>query len=113
MRIKIHGGTAPGEGSSLCESCRHSRVVRGRTLDEEIVFCDASPMRTATITFKVTSCSDYDDESLPTYWQLMQQAWILQPGSRKQPAGFVRASDLEDDGFLGPRHGRRRRPDEL
>src|SRR5437879_842469 len=105
MRIKIHGGTPQGDGNNLCGSCRHSRVIRGRTLDEEIVFCEASPMRTATITFKVTSCSDYDDQCLPTYWELMQQAWILQPGSRKQPAGFVRAWDLQDDEFMGPVHG--------
>jgi len=77
-----------------------SRITRGRRLDEELVFCDASHIRTTQITFKVTSCSDYSDQSLPTYFDLLQQAWILQPASRKRPAGFVRASDLRDEELL-------------
>jgi hypothetical protein len=53
---------------------------------------------TATqITFKVTSCSGYSNQTEPTYYELMQQAWILQPGSRRRPSGFVRASELRDE----------------
>ena len=99
MRVKIHGGTPANGDSSLCDTCRHSRITRGRRLDEEIVSCDASFQRSVRITFKVTSCSDYSDQTLPTYFDLLQQAWILHPGSRKRPAGFVRASDLKDDDF--------------
>jgi hypothetical protein len=97
MLIKIHRGTPVDGGDSLCESCRHSRVIQGRSLDEEIVFCDAVAMQTVRIPFKVTSCSDYDDVHLPSYHELMAQAWILQPGSKRRRAGFVRASELEDD----------------
>jgi hypothetical protein len=56
-------------------------------------------MHSIRVTFKVTSCSDYADQSVPTYWDLMQQAWILRPESGKKPAGFVRASDLRDEEF--------------
>ena len=97
MKLKIHRGTPASGGPSLCDSCRHSRIVRGRSLDEELVFCDASPMQTVVVRFKVTSCSDYDDQTLPSYWELMQTAWILQPGAGKRAAGFVRASDIEDE----------------
>ena len=62
MRIKIHGGTPSNDDNSLCHTCRYSRVTRGRKLDEEIVICDASHMRATQITFKVTSCSDYNDQ---------------------------------------------------
>lgn len=99
MRLKVHGGTPPNDRSSLCDTCRHARITRGRTLDEEIVGCNASPMRPTTITFKVTSCSEYSDQTMPSYWDLLQQAWILQPASRKRPAGFVRATDLQDQDF--------------
>jgi hypothetical protein len=99
MRIKIHGGTPSDADSSLCHTCRHSRVTRGRKLDEEIVLCEASHVKTTQITFKVTSCSDYIDQNVPSYFELLQLAWILQPGSRKRPAGFVRASDLRDEDF--------------
>ena len=94
MRIKIHDGTPLGSDSNLCQSCRASRIVRGRTLDEEIVFCDAMAMSPVRITFKVTDCSSYDDRRLPTYAQLAHQAWILAPATRRRPAGFVRAANL-------------------
>jgi hypothetical protein len=39
------------------------------------------------------------DQTVPSYYELLQVAWILQPGSRKRPAGFVRASELRDEDF--------------
>jgi len=97
MRIKIRNGTPMQVEATLCNTCRHSRITRGRKLDEEIVFCSASHMEATQITFKVTSCSAYSNRTEPTYYELMQQAWILQPGSRRRPPGFVRASDLRDE----------------
>ena len=46
------------------------------------------------VTFRVTSCSAYHDQRLPTLMQLMDEAWVLQPGSKKQRAGFVKGSEL-------------------
>jgi hypothetical protein len=99
MRIKIHGGTPVHDDDSLCGSCRNSRVTRGRSIDEEIVMCEASPSSTVRVTFKVTSCSDYMDYRVPTYFDLLQQAWILRPQSGKRPAGFVRASELRYEDY--------------
>jgi len=97
MRIKIRDGTPSHGGTTLCTTCRHARITRGRRLDEELVFCTASHFAATQITFKVTTCSAYNSSTEPTYWELMQQAWILQPGSRRRPSGFVRASDLRDE----------------
>ena len=97
MHIKIRNGTPTHDETTLCNTCRHSRITRGRKLDEEIVFCSASHLTAAQITFKVTSCSGYSNQTEPTYYELMQQAWILQPGSRRRPSGFVRASELRDE----------------
>jgi hypothetical protein len=97
MLIKVYGGTPVQQNESLCWTCRHARVVRGHALDEEVVFCDAMTMRPVRITFMVSSCSDYDDGRLPSYYQLLEQAWILRPASCKRPAGFVRASELGDE----------------
>lgn len=94
MHIKIHGGTPRTDEASLCDSCRHSRVTRGSRIDEELVLCEASQMQAIRITFKVTSCSHYTDERFPTYYELLHQAWIFQPASRRKAAGFVRAADL-------------------
>ncbi len=97
MRVKVQNGTVIHTDSTLCTTCRHSTVIRGRTLDEEMVHCQASPMSSVRITFKVTSCSAYNDERLPSYMQMLEDAWILQPGSKRRPAGFVRSRDLEDE----------------
>lgn len=97
MHIKVQDGTPIESESSLCATCRCSTIVRGRTLDEELVLCSAVRLRSVQITFKVTSCSDYADRRVPSYMEMMQDAWILRPGSRRRPAGFVRASELEEE----------------
>lgn len=96
MLIKVHRGTSNDSQGNLCDSCRHSRIIRGHRLEEEIVSCDATPMHTVRITFKVTSCTDYIDEREPSYHELLEQAWILRPASRRRAAGFVRATDLAE-----------------
>ena len=97
MHLKVHDGTASNGDSNLCTTCRLSTIVRGRTLDEEIVQCHALSMRSTRVTFKVTYCSAYSDARRPSYLQMVEHAWILQPGSKKKPAGFIRSADLQQD----------------
>jgi len=97
MHLKVHNGTASNGENSLCTTCRLSTIVRGRTLDEEIVRCHAMSTRSARVTFKVTFCSAYSDARRPSYLQMMEHAWILQPGSKKRPAGFIRGADLRQE----------------
>jgi hypothetical protein len=97
MHIKVQNGTASGGGGSLCNTCRFSIIVRGRSLDEEIVQCHAMSMRSARVMFKVTFCTAYNDARRPSYMQMMENAWILRPGSKKRPAGFIRGSDLNQE----------------
>lgn len=97
MHIKVQNGTPSGGESTLCATCHCSTIVRGRTLNEELVVCSALGLRGVQITFKVTFCSDYADMRQPSYMEMIQDAWILQPGSRKRPAGFVRGSELQEE----------------
>jgi len=97
MHLKVFNGTVHDGGSGLCATCRLSIIVRGRSLDEEIVQCHALSMRAAILTFKVTSCTAYSDERRPTYMQMLEDAWILQPGSKRRAAGFVRGTELRQD----------------
>lgn len=96
MLIKVYGGTRREPAASLCESCRSSRIIRGRSLDEEIVICEAGAFDSMRIGFKVTSCSNYVDARLPTMGELFEKAWVLKPATRRRPAGFVRGSDLRE-----------------
>jgi hypothetical protein len=97
MHLKIRGGTSGSSESSLCAACRFSTITRGHAPGDEIVLCEANPMRSVRIHFKVASCTAYFDVRLPTYVQMFDEAWILRPGSRKRRAGFVRGADLEPE----------------
>jgi hypothetical protein len=103
MRFKVHDGTQSNAESSMCNTCRHSTIVRGHRLDEEIVLCRGLSMRGLRITFKVHSCSSYNDMRLPTYMEMMEDAWVLQPGTRRRPPGFVRGSELREKEIFAPR----------
>jgi hypothetical protein len=103
MRIKVQDGTPISSESSLCSTCRCATIVRGQSLDEELVLCSALGLHGVQITFKVTSCSDYADRRTPSYMEMIQEAWILRPGSRKRPAGFVRSSELQEEELFGLR----------
>jgi hypothetical protein len=109
MHIKVQNGTPTDTESTLCATCRCSTIVRGRTLDEELVVCSALGLRGVQITFKVTFCSDYADKRSPSYMEMIQDAWILQPGSRKRPAGFVRGSELQEEELFDLRSTVRKR----
>jgi hypothetical protein len=39
----------------------------------------------------------HSDRRLPTYFELLPQAWILRHESGRRPAGFVRSSELRDE----------------
>jgi hypothetical protein len=94
MRFKVHGGTMSHSEQPLCNTCSHSSIIRGRSLDEEIIDCRVIGLGFRRITFRVTSCSDYNDARLPSMMQLMENAWILRRGSQSRPAGFIHGRDL-------------------
>lgn len=94
MLLKVHGGTPVQETGSLCETGRHARIVRGRRLEDELVVCGALVMEAVRITFKVTSCTEYDDDREPTYHEPFEKAWILRPQTKRRQAGFIRTADL-------------------
>jgi hypothetical protein len=99
MLIKIYGGTRIQGSPNLCETCQCSRIVRGTRDSEEMVLCSAIAIDPVRITFKVTSCTDYIDATVPPYHELVEQAWILTPATRRRPAGFVRGSELQKEEF--------------
>jgi hypothetical protein len=96
MLMKVYSGTRLQEIDALCETCAHARIIRGRRMEEELVICDALFQQAFRITFKVTACTSYVDDRAPSYQELAAKAWILRPASKRQPAGFVRATDLKD-----------------
>jgi hypothetical protein len=94
MRLKIHHGTARDDEPSLCLSCRHATIIRGRNLHDEIVDCGMLYGDRSRIRFPVTSCSNYSDRRQPTLRQMEEIAWVLRTDRARKPIGFVPARDL-------------------
>ena len=94
MRIRVHGGTPPNHDETLCDTCAHSKIVRGQRLEESLVFCTGLGIRAVAIHFRVSSCTGYGDRREPSYYELFEKAWILKPPTKRRTAGFVHASDL-------------------
>ena len=92
MRINVHGGTAKHGDPSLCLSCRHAVVAHGTKAAERIVRCNRLD---ASVTFRVTSCSDFVDRSTPSLFHMEDIAWVLRSDTRRNTIGFVRGKDLK------------------
>lgn len=94
MRLKIRGGTVQHGEPSLCLTCRHATIVKGRSLREEIVQCDRLSSGHDLIPFPVTSCSGYSDRRLPSIREMEDIAWVLRTDPLRRQIGFVQASKL-------------------
>ena len=97
MRLKVYGGGPGDADDTLCATCSHSTIIRGRTLREIIVDCHVIGDGRTRIAFNVTSCSAYHDSRLPSIMQMMENAWVLRKGSKRRAAGFVHGKDLRTE----------------
>ena len=97
MRVKVYGGTMSDSGETLCSTCSRSTITRGRSLDEEIIDCHIIGLGSRRITFRVISCSGYNDARLPSMMELLENAWVLRRGSKRRPAGFIHGRDLREE----------------
>jgi hypothetical protein len=95
VRIKVQGGTVEQGKSSLCVSCRYATVVRGRSLQEEIVECSQLSGGHNLIRFPVTSCSGYLNRCHPSLREMEEIAWVLRTDRDKKHIGFVQSHKLE------------------
>ena len=93
MRLKIQGGTADNGEPTLCLTCRFATIVKGRSLNDEIIECGKLSDRTR-ITFTVTSCTAYADRRRAALHEMEEIAWILRSDPTKKTIGFVKASEL-------------------
>lgn len=88
MRFKIYGGTARGDEPSLCLTCRHATIVRGRNLHDEIVECRLLSYNDGRVSFPVRACSSYSDRRQPSVFEMELIAWELRTDRKKGPIGF-------------------------
>jgi hypothetical protein len=92
MHVKVQGGTAPGNASSLCHTCRYASIVRGTRLSEEVIECSRLNENTR-IAFAVKFCTKYSDRSTPSLDHMEDIAWILRTDATRKQVGFIRPRD--------------------
>lgn len=71
---------------TLCNTCRHVLKIEGQKLGESITYCHRHG---EAITFVVTNCSDFDDKSQPSLYEMHKIAWRICADKPNSPAGFL------------------------
>jgi len=103
MKIKVRGGTVQHGEPSLCATCKYATVVKGRSLQEEIVECAQLGGGQGRIPFPVTECSEYLHRNHPSLYHMESIAWVLRTDASRKRIGFVRSRDLKvSDRFVLP-----------
>jgi hypothetical protein len=92
MRVKIRGGTVTEGEPPLCQTCRYATIVKGRSLQNEIVECQELMVRHGRITFPGSPTAP----ATPTAGSHPSARWRRSPGScaailsGKRSASFTR-----------------------
>lgn len=95
MRVKIRGGTVTEGQPSLCYTCRYATVILGSRPSDEIIECSHLSDGHGRITFRVSSCSAYNDRRMPSLSDMEDIAWVLRSDAKRREIGFVRSRDLK------------------
>lgn len=84
LRLK----TQPDPSAHLCRRCRLGRVAENESgrISSTCSYGDSS--RSKSIDFVVTQCSQFDNKSVPSVWDMEQLAWIITTNSTGKATGF-------------------------
>lgn len=91
ISIKVINGTRPGDGKSLCTSCRYGKFAKGESESEVHFDCDG--FTEAPKFKKITECNQYVNKSLPSMRDMQDLAWILVTDRNRQKIGFQQAKE--------------------
>lgn len=98
--FKIIDGTRSSQ-KRLCDSCRHSIIMKGAGESEEMIHCEVLPTytvdardnnvtrfhRVGNVPMRVVECSHYLDKNTMTKWEMEDIAWLLKV-SKGEVLGF-------------------------
>jgi hypothetical protein len=69
-------------------------MIKGDTLNDSVVFCNAVDAR---ITFEVRDCNSYEDKRQPSIYDMKEAAWVLRTDAHRKKIGFVPYRKLEKE----------------
>lgn len=73
---------------SLCRICRHGMQAT-RANNRILTFCTMGDFGLQRIASDVEQCSEFDDKSTPSRWEMDRIAWTLKTGPSGQIRGFT------------------------
>jgi len=94
LTIKIQEAP-PQDGESLCRTCRYAHIQRGFRQSEETVLCGYIDTAPRLMKFKVASCTDYINRTLPARWELEDLALLINVEPARKRAGFRNSAAVE------------------
>jgi hypothetical protein len=74
---------------NLCETCERGCVVKGQTLNQEMIRCGYLD---SLMPFRVAECSRFKNRTEKDIYELTQIAWLID--NKKGNIGFVKPKDL-------------------
>lgn len=83
--------------TNLCLTCHQYRAVRYALDDREERYCVENRDRPMRLRGPVAQCTDYDNKTQPSKWELDKMAWAIEPSKRR--VGF---GELMDVKFIPP-----------
>lgn len=88
--LKIKGGTTQGQ-TNLCKTCRDAHITRDRN-NQEITVCNTG--RARLIKAPIAECNRYDNEALPSLYDLKAIAWVVNTDKKTNKVGFLSPDEL-------------------
>lgn len=94
ISVKIRGGTQQGGAKNPCYGCKRATIIRGESLDQEVIDCSYVSTEILRISFKVTECNRFISNNHPSIREMEEIAMVLVTDTKKNQIGFVRHKEL-------------------
>lgn len=85
---------APSKPMGLCDTCREG-TTRTHDNGDVVMLCDAG-MNTQRVHRPVVRCSDYNDSTTTSKWDMEKIAWTVTTDKSGQTIGFQPPKKMED-----------------
>jgi len=93
MTVLIRSGK-PQTTESLCNSCYWAHIQRGFAESEEVILC-AFLRQPHAVPFKVSCCTDYNENRVPSKADMEEIAWIIRTKDVNHQVGFANEVEIE------------------
>lgn len=96
MRLKVYRGTPRHSEYALCNSCSHSRIIKGERLDDQRTYCNHFAEE-IEVPFKVLECNQWSEKNKANIQDMAKMAWVIAPKKGDKP-GFVSPKERKEYG---------------